>query len=207
MDLNAEELWEMYRRCAALRVRMQAEALRALPPDRVLAECKALGLAVERELYQADEGELAFAYDLAIYTAPPGRSRAIDRLAGRLAGRSGEEAALVLNALSQAWMSVFRVLGPHHEAGLLLEDVVLGGEAWVLDEALADHAAPGTVLGLRLGRVAGFAITTGVVAVLDDALAAQVERLVDGDMALAEEMLASPRFVRTIWQRGLPFRG
>lgn len=203
MNLSAEELWAFYGRCAALRVRFQTQAVMSLPTAKVLEHCKALGLPADRELYQADEGELAFAFDLAIYTGPLGRSRAIDRVAKQYGGRAGEESALVLNALSRAWLSLFRVLGPHPEAGLLLEDLLLGGEVWVLDEMLSGHAAPGTVLGIRLGRVCGYAITCGVVAVLDEAMGTEIRRLTGDDRDLTEELLTSPRFVRGLWLQGL----
>jgi hypothetical protein len=74
------------------------------------------------------------------------------------------EAALVLNGLLSAWVSVFRVLGPHPEAGFILEDVLRGGEVWVLDQGLAESAEPGAILAARLARVCGFAMTSGVLA-------------------------------------------
>lgn len=206
MGMSAEEIWAFHRRCGALRLRFQTMAAQSLPPAKLREHCKALGLPVEEELYQTHDGELAFAMDLAVYTAPPGRSRAIDRVAKQYGGRAGEESALVLNALSRAWLSLFRVLGPHPEAGLLLEDLVLGGEVWVVDEALAAHAQPGAVLGIRLGRVCGFAITCGVVAVLDPAMANEVQREVGDDRDLAEALLTSPRFVRGLWLLGMGYQ-
>lgn len=205
MDLSAEELWAFYRRCGALRLRFQQMAAKSVPAARLVEHCKALGLMVDRELYQVNEGELDFALDLAVYSAPPGRSRAIDRIARQYAGREGEESALVLNALSRSWLSLFRVLGPHPEAGLLLEDLMLGGEVWVLDEAMAERAAPGTVLGIRLGRVAGFAITCGVVAPLAPEMAAEVRRQVGDDQDMVEELLGDLRFQRQLWRLGLGF--
>ena len=54
----------------------------------------------------------------------------------------------------------------------MLEDALLGGEVWVVDEGLSEVAELGAVVATRLGRVAGYAITCGVTAVLDeDALA------------------------------------
>lgn len=207
MDLSAEELWEFYRRCATLRLRFQTQAAQSLPPGKLREHCKALGLPVDEDLYQAHDGELAFAADVAIYTGPPGRSRAIDRVAKQYGGRAGEESALVLNALSRAWLSLFRVLGPHPEAGLLLEDLVLGGQVWVLDEALGENATPGSVLGIRLGRVCGFAITCGVVAALDEGIVVELRRALGDDRDLAEELLTSPRFVRGLWMQGIAAAG
>ncbi|RYD89041.1 MAG: hypothetical protein EOP50_18115 [Sphingobacteriales bacterium] len=145
--------------------------MRTMPPAKVMEHAKRLGMPVDQEMAQVGEAELAYAFDLAIYSAPPGRSRAIDRVVRQHAKLRGE-AVLVLNALSSAWFSVFQVIGFHPDGGLVLEDALLGGEVWVVDEGLSEVAELGAVVATRLGRVAGYAITCGVTAVLDeDALA------------------------------------
>src|SRR5690349_2756790 len=122
MDETAREIEESYRRCAELRRRLQEAALRSVPVAKVAEHAERLGLPVREDMAQISEGDLAYAFDLAVHTAPPGRPRAIERMAARQ-GRTaaGEEAGLVLRALVHAWFSVFRVLGPHPDAGLLLE--------------------------------------------------------------------------------------
>ena len=139
-----------------------------------------------------------------MYSAPPGRSRAIDRVAKRHAALR-TEASLVLNALGRSWFSVFRVLGHHPEVGLVLEDALLGGEVWVLDEALAEQSEAGAVLATRLGRVSGFAITCGVVAGLDAAALAAFRAAILGGVSAAE-LTEDPRFAEAIWKRALGFR-
>ncbi|MBL6457552.1 hypothetical protein JMJ55_19650 [Belnapia sp. T6] len=192
------------RRAAAARQRFQDMAVRSVPMPKMVEQAKRLGLHVDRELAQLDEGELAYAFDLAIYTAPPGRSRAIDRIARQHARLRGE-AVLVLNALTRSWLSVFRVLGPHPDAGLVLEDALLGGEVWVLDEVLAEHEAPGTILGARLGRVLGYAITSGVAVALDEMTLAGLKGTITRGEVEAEAVLADPRFAQTLWQRAMGF--
>ena len=160
-----------WQRHAAARQRFQEMAARSLPLPKVMEQAKRLGLQVDRELAQVGEAELAYALDLAIYTAAPGRSRAIDRVVRQHLRLRGE-AALVLNALGASWFSLFRVLGAHPEAGLLLEDALLGGEVWVVDARPGEAAAPGSVVATRLGRVMGYAISCGVLAVLDEAAVA-----------------------------------
>ena len=116
------------------------------------------------------------------------------------------EAALVLNGLSRSWLSVFQVQAPHPEAGFILEDAMLGGEAWVVDEALADQAEPGTVLATRLARVNGFAITCGVVAVLDETMLARLHQLVRGGEIDPAELVGEPRFAERMWLHALGSR-
>ena len=205
MALTSDELRDFFGRCAKARRRFQELAVQAVPRPKLLEHAGRLGLSVEDEMAQPSEEELAFAFDLAIYTAPPGRSRAIDRVAKQHARLPGE-AALVLNGLSRSWLSVFQVIGPHPEVGFILEDVMLGGEAWVVDEALAENAEPGTVLVTRLARIAGFAITCGVVSVLDEAMLARLKQLVRGGEVDPAELVGEPRFAERMWLHALGSR-
>ena len=204
MGDQATEIEALYRRCVPLRQRFQDAALRSVPTPKVVEQAGRLGLPVTQELAQVSEGDLAFAFDLSVYTAPPGRSRAIDRMARQQRAAQGE-AGLVLSALTSAWFSIFRVLGPHPDTGLLLEDVLLGGQVWVVDEALAESAAPGTVLASRLGRVRGFAITCGVAATLDDAILAGFRNVLSEAGVPAGDLVVDPRFATLIYQRALGF--
>lgn len=205
MNLSTDELREFFARCAKARQRFQELAVQAVPRPKLMEHAERLGIAVADEMAQPSEEELAFAFDLAIYTAPPGRSRAIDRVAKQHARLPGE-AALVLNGLSRSWLSVFQVLGPHPEAGFILEDAMLGGEAWVVDELLAEQAERGTVLATRLARVCGFAVTCGVVSVLDEAMLARLRQVVAGGEVDAQELVEAPRFAQNMWLHALGSR-
>jgi hypothetical protein len=199
-----DELRAAWTRHAAARQRFLGMAAQALPPAKLAEQARRLGLQLDRELAQVGEEELAYAIDLAIYAAPPGRSRAIDRIA-RQHARLTSEAALVLNGLTHAWLSVFRVEDSHPEAGLLLEDLLLGGQVWVLDEGLAEAAEPGSIVATRLGRVRGYAITTGVHLVLDEPSLAGIRgALTRGGLAPAE-LLEDARFAEGLWRRALGF--
>jgi hypothetical protein len=199
--MDAEALQEFHDRCLAARQRFLELAVRATPRAKIQELAEKLGLAVADEFTQVGEAELAFAYDLAVFTAPPGRSRAIDRVAKQHASLQ-TEAALVLNGMVRSWFSVFRVLAPHPDAGMVVEDGLLGGEAWLLDAGIAEEAVPGAVLATRLARVGGFAITCGVHAVLDDGTLAMLRqaqaRLPDPAM-ITEDI----RFPTALWQRAL----
>lgn len=201
---DAREIEAFYRRCAVLRRRFQDAALRSVPVPKVMEHAERLGLPVGRgALTQVAEGDLDYAFDLAVHTAPPGRSRAIERI-GRAQGRTAEgEARLVLRALETAWFSVFRVRDGHPLAGLVLEDALLGGEAWVVDEALTESAVPGTILATRIGRVCGFAITCGVVAGLNEAMLATCRRIAAAAGLTPAELAAEPRFATMLYRQAL----
>lgn len=203
--MNGDEIRDFYGRCAAARQRFQDMAVRATPREKVLEQMQRLGLSVDQEMGQVSDADLAYAFDLAVYTAPPGRSRAIDRVVKQHARLPGE-AALVLNALSRSWLSIFRVLDRHPEEGLLAEDLLLGGEVWLVDQALGEIAPPGTILASRVGRVLGFCITCGVIAALNEHRLASVRGVLAQGALASEDLVADPRFARMLWQDGLGFR-
>ncbi len=201
MDDDLRAAWTRH---AAARQRFLEMAAQALPPTKLAEQARRLGLQLDRELAQVGDEELAYAIDLAIYAAPPGRSRAIDRIA-RQHARLSSEAALVLNALTHAWLSIFRVEDSHPDAGLLLEDTLLGGQVWVLDEGLAEAAEPGSIVATRLGRVSGYAITTGVHLVLDEPALASIREVLKRSGLAPAELLEDLRFTEGLWRRALGF--
>lgn len=205
MAMTGDEIRDFYARCAAARARLQELALRAMPQAKVLEQMQRLGLNLDPEVGQASEEELGYAFDLAVYTAPAGRSRAIDRVAKQHARLPGE-GALVLNALTHAWLSIFRVLDRHPEEGLILEDALLGGEVWLVDHALSEGVPPGAVIASRIGRVWGFCITCGVAATLDEGRLAGIRGVIDRGGVAAKDLIADPRFAQTLWRDGLGFR-
>ncbi|MDO9712162.1 hypothetical protein [Paracraurococcus lichenis] len=205
MAMTGEEIRDFYGRCAEARTRLQELALHAVPKAKVLEQMQRLGLNLDPEVGQASEEELAYAFDLAVYTAPPGRSRAIERVARQHARLPGE-GALVLNALTHSWLSIFRVLDRHPEEGLILEDALLGGEVWLVDHAIAETAPPGTIVASRIGRVWGFCITSGVVAVLDEGRLAGIRGVLERGGVGAEDLIVDPRFAQALWRDGLGFR-
>ncbi|MEN0073380.1 MAG: hypothetical protein AAGC69_03300 [Paracraurococcus sp.] len=205
MAMTGDEIRDFYARCAAARQRFQDMAVQSLPKQKVLEQMERLGLALDPEMGQVSDAELAYAFDLAIHTSAPGRSRAIDRVVRRHASLPGE-AALVLNALGRAWLSIFRVLDRHPEEGLILKDELLGGEVWLVDQSIAETAPPGTVIASRIGRVLGFCISTGVVAELDENRLAGINAIISRSGVAAETLLEDPRFATMMWQDGLGFR-
>lgn len=199
MAESRESLEVLQGECGRLRRRWIEAAVRDLPRSRLMALARNLGLPAGDELTQVPEGDLAFLLDLAAYDAQPGRARPIDRL-GRQRRPLGL-AGLTLRALECAWCSVFRPLEPHPEAGRVATDLLLGGEVWILDPGLDALVAEGTELVVgRLGRVHGFAISTGALGPLDPAVLAQLEQALTASGLSAGELLDDPRFAALLYR-------
>ncbi len=200
-----DELRAAWQRHAAARKRFQEIAVQAVPRPKLMEHAKRLGMPVDQgEMAQLSDDELAYLFDLAIYSAPPGRSRAIDRVVRQHARLQGE-AVLVLNALSSAWFSIFQVIGIHPDGGLVLEDALGGGEVWVVDEGLSEVAEIGAIVATRLGRVAGYAITCGVMAMLDDGILSGIRQVAQRGGVAPAELVDEPRFIEGVWRRALGF--
>src|SRR5262245_66602065 len=68
----------------------------------MLQQARRLGLAQGRTLILDDMEEMSYVFDLAIYTAPPRRSRAIDRYARSAQFPPGSDEALLVEAMGAA---------------------------------------------------------------------------------------------------------
>ena len=70
-----------YRQLREISKRHHHDILKLISGDAMLQQARRLGLAQGRTLILDDMEEMSYVFDLAIYTAPPRRSRAIDRYA------------------------------------------------------------------------------------------------------------------------------
>jgi len=80
--------------------------------------------------------ELTLAFDLAVHTAPAGRSRAIDRYARSTRFASGSDEALMLQAMCNARFAIVVVRRRHPSAGLIVTDLFRKVDLWLMDEGL-----------------------------------------------------------------------
>ncbi|HEV7367748.1 hypothetical protein [Arenibaculum sp.] len=198
------EVLARYQRHRAVCAAVQEAAMANISRAGLLEAAKRLGLAHGKMLVAETEKEMASVFDLALYTARPGRSRAIERYARSRAGFPGDETGMAL-VLVRAWFSVFRVKGPHETAGLVVEDVLCGGEVWLVDESLERTAPEGAVLAMRLARPDAFAITCGVVVSLDqEGLEDLLDYLTGLPLPNDPEALADdPRFAVTVYRMAI----
>src|SRR4051812_30935789 len=79
---SRDELFARYRRFREISKRHHHDILGCISSDALLNQARRLGLARGKTLMLEDMEEMNYVYDLAIHTASPQRSRAIDRFAG-----------------------------------------------------------------------------------------------------------------------------
>jgi hypothetical protein len=106
--------------------------------------------------------ELTLAFDLAIHTAPAGRSRAIDRYARSVQFAPGSDEALVLEAMRNSRFAIIKVQRRHPSAGLIVTDLFRKTELWLVDEGLEVSLPAGTVYATRYCAPVPFVMTAGV---------------------------------------------
>jgi hypothetical protein len=165
--VSREEILTRYRHLRAIATRHHSEALEFLSRSAILEQARHLGLTVGKTLVAESIDEMTLAFDLAIHTARPGHSRAIDRYARAAQLQPGSDESVVLEAMRQARFSVWRVERRHEAAGLMVQDLLRQDEAWLVDEALEQSAPEGVTVAMRLCTPDAFAMTSGIIVPVD----------------------------------------
>lgn len=156
------EALAQYRRAREISKRHHANLLDALPKTAIFQHARRLGMYEGRTLVLDDWDDLTLAVDLAIYTAPPGRSRVIDRHAASAGPMQGPEEATVLEAMRQARFAIFLIRERHPSAGVIVTDLFRKTDLWLMDEGLEMSMPDGEALATRYYTVGPFAMTAGV---------------------------------------------
>jgi hypothetical protein len=130
--------------------------------DAMLGQARRLGLAQGKTLILDDMDEMTYVYDLSIHTAPPGRTRAIDRYARSARLAAGSDEALVLDAMRAARFSLLVVERRHEAVGLIASDVIRRTQVWLVDIGLESSLPDGAVIATRIYAPDRFAMTAGV---------------------------------------------
>ena len=161
------EVLARYRDLREISKRHHSSALDFLSGDAVLHRARRLGLAAGKTFILDSMDELTLAFDLAIHTAPAGRSRAIDRYARSAQLAEGSDEALVLEAMCNARFAVVSVQRRHQSAGLIVTDLFRKIELWLVDEGLEISLPVGAALATRYFAPDRFVMTAGVVIPVD----------------------------------------
>src|SRR3954464_7399128 len=118
--MSREETLARYRGLREINKRHQTEAARFVPHPALLDQARRIGLAIGKTLVAESMDELTLAFDLALYTALPGRSRGVERYSRATAVPSETEDDAVLQAMCQARFSVWQVERRHE---LIMQDL------------------------------------------------------------------------------------
>ncbi len=144
--MSRDEVMARYRTLREISKQHHAKVLDFLSPDAILHQGRRLGLLVGKTFVVDNMEDLNLAFDLAIYTAPLGRSRAIDRYANAARLAPGSNEALVLDAMCGARFALVRIERRHAAAGLIVKDLIRRINYWLVDEGLESSVPDGRFL-------------------------------------------------------------
>jgi len=156
------EVLARYRHLREISKLHHSEAMKFLSTNAILQNARRLGLTEGKTLVLGSMDELTLAFDLAIHTAPVGRSRAIDRYARNAPHLPGSDEALMLDAMRNARFAVLSVERRHEDAGLVATDLFRDDEVWLVDEGLEISLAKGMWFATRYFTPDRFSMTAGV---------------------------------------------
>jgi hypothetical protein len=199
--MTRSEILTRYRRLRQISKEHHQAVLDIIAPDVVLDWAKRLGLAQGRTVVADSEPEMLLAEDLATYLPRLGRSRPLDRYARAARFAPDTDEAIVLEAMRHACFSLWRVERQHETAGLILRDLMRGGEIWLIDEAMEKNARLGMEMAARLLKLAGFAMTARIIVpVIPDLIEAAFTRAPALKRAQGDALAQDPRFAIGIYR-------
>jgi len=202
--MSREETLARYRGLREINKRHQTEAVRFVPHAALVDQARRIGLAIGKTLVAESMDELTLAFDLALYTAPPGRYRGIERYARATAVPPESEDEAVLQAMCQARFSVWQVERRHETAGLIVQDLMREESLWLVDEGLEQTALEGMSLAMRVITPEAFAMTCGVIVPVDAMLLDEVFEEVLGRIRGEADAIANDRrFATAIYRRAI----
>jgi hypothetical protein len=140
------EVIARYRQLREISKRHHHEILKHISGATILHQAHRLGLARGKTVILDDMEEMDFVFDLAIHTAPPGRSRAIARF------------------------SILAIERRHETAGLIATDLFRRATVWLVDLGLESSMPDGEMIATRLYTPDRFAMTAGVIVPFDPAM-------------------------------------
>jgi len=207
-EVSRDEVLARYRHLRAISTHHHTEAMNFFSRPALLEQARHLGLAVGETLAAESFDELTLAFDLAIHTARPDHTRAVDRYARAAQLQPGSDEALVLEAMRQARFSLWRVERRHEVVGLVVRDLLRQDELWLVDEALERSAPEGMVAAMRLCTPDAFAMTCGVIVPVDrglieEVLAEVLPRVRGSPDRVANDRRFATAIYRTAVARGL----
>jgi hypothetical protein len=199
------EVLARYRRLREIGRRHKSALQKFMSQDAILQHARRLGLARGRTFILDHIDELTYAFDLAIYTAQPGRSRAIDRYVESARASSDPDETLMLDAMRAACFSLLRIERRHPVIGLVTTDLCRRTERWLIDVGLESSVPDGAMMATRLYTPEDFSMTAGVNVPIDATI---MVKLVD---ELPRHMQSQPlevivddrRFAETIYRIAL----
>lgn len=157
-----DDLLARYLHLREISKRLHDEVLKSISDDTLLDRARRLELAQGRTLALEDPDEVYYIYDLAIYTAPADRSRAIDRYAKSARFEAQSDERRMLEAMRASQFAILMVERRHDTVGLIATDILRNSKVWLIDVGLEHSMDSGQLFATRLLTVETFSMTAGV---------------------------------------------
>jgi hypothetical protein len=162
MPSTQDDLLARYLHLREISKRLHHEVLKFISGDALLNQARRLGLAQGKTLVLDDMDEMFYVYDLAIYTAPADRSRAIDRYARSARFEAQSDDRLMLEAMRASQFAILLIEQRHDTVGLIATDILRNSKVWLLDVGLESSMDDGELIATRLLTPGPFSMTAGV---------------------------------------------
>ena len=200
-----EDVLARYLHLREISKKLHDEALKSVSGDSLLSHARRLGLAQGKTLFLDDMKQMYYVYDLAVYTAPPDRSRAIDRYARSAKFEARSDERLILNAMLRSQFAILLIEQPHSAAGLIATDILRNSKVWLLDIGLESSMKGGELIATRLVTPGPFSMTAGVnvpfeLEMLEPVCRSLPQRVGDGKLSRVAE---DRRFAEAVYKVGL----
>jgi hypothetical protein len=201
---SRSEVLARYRHLREIGKRHHSDVLKFLTPDAILRGARRLGLARGRTFILDSMDELTLAFDMAIYTGPADRSRAIDRYARSAKLVPGSDEDLMLAAMCDARCAIVVVERQHPSAGLIVRDMFRNTDLWLVDEGLEMSMPEGCMIATRYYVPVQFAMTAGVIVPVDPDLLEDAIMLAPHLLRKSQlEAIDDRRFAEAIYRTAL----
>ena len=162
MPSTQDDLLARYLHLREISKRLHHQVLKFISSDALLNQARRLGLAQGKTLVLDDMDEMYYVYDLAIYTAPADRSRAIDRYARSARFEAQSDDRLMLEAMRVSQFAILLIEQRHDTVGLIATDILRNSKVWLLDVGLESSMGDGELIATRLLTPGPFSMTAGV---------------------------------------------
>src|ERR1700719_1952363 len=162
MPLTRKDTLARYLQLREISKRLHEGVLKSISGNTLLSHARRLGLAQGKTLILDDMDEMYYVYDLAIYTAPADRSRAIDRYAKSAKFDPQSDERLMLDAMRTSQFAILLIEQRHDAVGLIATDILRNSKVWLLDVGLESSMHDGELIATRLLTPGPFSMTAGV---------------------------------------------
>lgn len=201
---SRDEALRLYRRAREISKRHHAALQDTLSWNVIVQHARRLGLLEGKTFLLDTLDDMTLAVDLAIHTAPPDRSRAIDRYANSTRLAQGSEEAMVLDAMRKARFALLLIRERHPSAGVIVSDLIRETDLWLMDEGIETSLPDGSVVATRYYSVGSFVMTAGVcLPIQGDALALASARVPQLARKAPPEAIQDRRFAEAIYRGAL----